>query len=422
MALVKSLCELASDKLPDNIPVKFLSRTCGWIKLCIRCKNNTVSPNENRALNYCYDCGNKCELCENPGRVCRFHTDFVVNELERLEQLIPDKHLAYRMFHVPTRELQQHAIGTSGRKHTIMLLCSSCEMSYNFCILCKGFKKRDVLMPFILSVRPEDLKKFYCCTNCISQFKCRYCLSAMTQAQIIAFQQSSAEAVMGLMGHWLVCFEHWHKVVYCVDENGWNCWDSTMDGCEAITTEPSPFLYIHHTVASNAIQATATKMDGAQTKNDFFSEIKKMKVQPITQQEALTLVENGLIEISRKDLINFLVYVETQRNKGVIVSFYDKTGVQWHGFNDVYCKKCTGQPINHNDYENMYTYETDCCGVDKYFVYEDDQDLYDIIMNPNHYCDHCFTPLYNLADVEDDSDYVCLSCDEDEEMEREDCD
>lgn len=157
------------------------------------------------------------------------------------------------------------------------------------------------------------------------------------------------------------------------------------------------------------------------TKEEFFEAVKNVSVDNhISHEAAFKLVEAGLVNMSRKDLVDFLVYVRAMRHAGVAVTFFDKTGVQWFDVGNVQCNKCMNLPTYKSIYESMYSYETDCCMKSKNSYWGEDEDLYPIIMDENHYCDKCFSPLYEFVDASYDSDYFC-SCDEDRSINGSSC-
>ncbi|AER41480.1 hypothetical protein [Epinotia aporema granulovirus] len=120
-------------------------------------------------------------------------------------------------------------------------------------------------------------------------------------------------------------------------------------------------------------------------------------------------LEEVLIEemcnMSRQELIKFLLFVKKERMSGTIVSFYEKTGVQWYTLDDN-CNKCDN--VTSNERHIMDFYECERCKKSKFFYYKYDDDMYDFIMNRNNYCVKCIAPLYNIVDVEYDVNYNCF--------------
>ncbi|AXS67696.1 Adho3-like protein [Cryptophlebia peltastica nucleopolyhedrovirus] len=413
---------MAKMSLDNNVAVsKFLPKHLAMqFQFCLRCNITTVEKSFNR-ISYCYDCGSKCQHCDKPGRVRRLETlHGWTTDMESLE-----RHFNIRLKDVMTVRRQTHMQYYDNyifNNVAYKILCSDCK--YNFCALCKAEMPENEMVKIGVSSGTLEMTHAFCCKECVLHCKCVECRRTISLENVLEFENSTAEIIFGVYGYSyvLICFNHTHTVTACNECTSWQF----NNVCETCEIEGNNREYIHnHQTFNNqnvtvcdeneAVIKMLCQIDNRQVLFNCIQSVSEQLFYPISFDTAVGYIERGMLNLGRKEVIELIIYAIVSRKRETIVSFYDQTGIPWYTYNKEICPDCEDREnmcVSRNKPRNLYhtaMYDTQCCNTTKCKVYSEDDDISDVFLNEYNYCEKCLKPLFEIMDVQFDSDFVCTN-------------
>ncbi|ACF05295.1 hypothetical protein [Adoxophyes orana nucleopolyhedrovirus] len=421
-----TLNDIAKKKLSNNfcIPRSDVPNIIRKLfTFCVRCKVNTVTIVKGR-ISYCYDCGRKCEQCENPAKVRRFEVNakdtFNAQTTINCYNITNKKEFIER-YNANIKEYKKYSFNFAAYK----LLCDKHDIYY-YCALCKDFCAKDVLLKIGQSSVPTKINHYYICMKCALHIHCDKCATTFTLENVEEFMNGTQELFFGVFGYcnYVVCFNHFSFLYASVNRDEWqfhnfvpNCSSKGQifnhdivksdDTSVVINFDDDLIDYEHKIKQNNILQDAMYSLDCFEVivKNVNLFDV-------IDETEAIKLVERGVNLLSTEEVINLLFYVHSLRMSNMVVSFFEKTGLPKCTLKSV-CSICEYEldniPLPTTEFEyHTEIRTTECCNKDKFCVYGIDCDLYDFMFNINNYCNRCWKPLYKILDVSNDENYVCF--------------